>query len=102
MNISVGSVCVTINKNGFLYPEFVGLECTVSGGRARRLTTDNKGNKGYLDCYVAEFPNKGQYLVAHENLIVKKFPPNTDAWLREKMDDLLNKVPDNILKEDLV
>jgi hypothetical protein len=101
-NIPVGTLCIIVNGTGDIYDEFNGRECTVLEGVAPHGATDKRGVKGVVVGYKVHIQGRTDTsIVRPPNLRVKKFPPNTDAWLRVKMHDLLNKVPDNILKEDL-
>jgi hypothetical protein len=88
----VGSVCV-VKKDRVENGARIGLECTILGLEKRLF------EGCYQDLYLVEFQTGVKVYAQHDALKLKKFPPNTDAWLREKMNDLLNNVPDNILKE---
>jgi len=101
--IEVGSVCVIV-QDGKVDEKLVGLECTVIGGLDRRKTKLGSGEIVEMDCYVITMQGHGseKFNAKPNQLRLKKFPPATDAWLQEKINNLLNKVPDNILKEETV
>jgi hypothetical protein len=91
----VGSVCV-VKKDRIAKGTRIGLECTILDGLEKRLSEES-----FDELYLVELQTGARVYAQHDALELKRFPPNTDAWLREKVNDLLNNVPDNILKEDL-
>jgi hypothetical protein len=93
----VGSVCVIVQSK--YHPENVGKECTILTG----LHSVEFGRIGVAEVYKIDL--QGCYSdewAFHDSLQLKRFPPDTESWLREKMDDILSLVPNNINVKETV
>jgi hypothetical protein len=91
MSIPVGSICVIV-QDGDVHDGWVGRECTVVGGLAIRPTR-LKGRRVDLLCYAVTVQGEeDQFNAKPAQLRVRRFPPQIDSWLQQKMLDVLKPV----------
>jgi hypothetical protein len=81
----VNSVCIL---TGACRDEYRGMECTIVEPQIMR---DDRHAKG-LRYVVSVNGLQGTWYASHNILTLRRFPPDTDAWLRVKMKDVLKPV----------
>jgi hypothetical protein len=96
----VGSVCIIVQGDGTIHESYVGVECTIEAGIAKRECVDLEGVHMSYEGYLASTKDaKHGICVKHVNLKLKRFPGQLQSWLNEKMNDLMK--PKNIVEEEV-
>lgn len=92
--LPVGSLCVHINGDGRVYPEFIGKEVTILTPLAMHFTKNREGEVAEEECYEVEVQGyEGQIFVArHVNLKLKRFPGELYSKCEEFMKTVLKPV----------
>jgi hypothetical protein len=90
----VGTVCVLV---GATREPYLGKECTIVGAHGEYLTRQFKKQEGYM--VTVQGFGEEQFFSFQEGLRLKRYPPDTQQWLTEKVNNLLQSNKDIVLEE---